>query len=221
MSATFQRARRPEQVAARRAAILTAAAEMLRERQVADISLRDLACRVGLAKSNVLRYFDSREAIFLEVLDRTWTAWLDGLELDPGRSRGRHARETRVATQVARSLVAEPLLCDLWSAMAAVLERNISLEVARDFKRRFTANTARFAGMVRAAVPVLDDAAATHFAGAVVVLVAGLAPHATPTDTVRAACAELGLPCGPELFADGLTEGLVNLLVGFTARAAK
>ncbi len=216
---TFQRARRPEQVAARRAAILTAAAEMLAERQVADISLRELAGRVGLAKSNVLRYFDSREAIFLEVLDRTWTAWLDELDLDPGRPRTRHARETRVATAIAASLTAEPLLCDLFAAMASVLERNISLDVARDFKRRFTANTGRLAGLVRAAVPVLDDAAATHFAGAVVVLVAGLAPHATPTDVVATAAAELGLPCGADLFADGLTEGLVNQLVGLAARA--
>jgi AcrR family transcriptional regulator len=216
---TFQRARRPEQVAARRAAILAAAAEMLRERQVADISLRELADRVGLAKSNVVRYFDSREAIFLEVLDQTWTAWLDDLDLNPGEDDRPYARETRVGTAVAASLVERPLLCDLFAAMAAVLERNISLDVARDVKRRFSANTARLAGLVRAAVPVLDDAGATHFAGAVVVLVAGLAPHATPTETVVAACTELGLPCGPDLFAMGLTEGLVNQLVGLAVRA--
>jgi AcrR family transcriptional regulator len=216
---TFQRARRPEQVAARREAILTAAAELLTERQVADISLRDLADRVGLAKSNVLRYFDSREAVFLEVLDRTWTAWLDGLDVDPGRSRARFARETKVATAIAASLTTQPLLCDLFAAMAAVLERNISLDVARDFKRRFTVNTTRLAGLVRTAVPALDDAGATHFAGAVVVLVAGLAPHATPTEVVATASAELGYPCGADLFAEGLTEGLVNLLVGLSARA--
>src|SRR5262245_52789126 len=139
MSATFQRARSPEQVAARREAILSAAAEMLREQRVVDISLRDLAHRVGLPKANVLRYFDSREAIFMEVLDRTWNAWLDGLTLDPGRSRARHARELAVATAIATSLVAEPLLCDLFSAMGSVLERNVSVEVARDFKRRFNA----------------------------------------------------------------------------------
>ncbi|MGH3762845.1 TetR family transcriptional regulator [Actinophytocola sp.] len=219
MSSAFQRARRPEQVAARRAAILSAAAEMLRERPVVDISLRELADRVGLAKSNVLRYFDSREAIFLEVLARTWTAWLDGLTLDPGRSRDRYARETHVATTIAASLIAEPLLCDLFGAMAAVLERNISLDVARDFKTRFQGNTARLATMVRAAVPVLDEAAATHFAGAVVVISAGLWPYATPTDVVATACAELGVPCGADLFAQGLTEGLVNQLVGLAARA--
>jgi AcrR family transcriptional regulator len=219
MSTAFQRARRPEQIAARRAAILTAAGEMLRERQVADISLRELADRIGLAKSNVLRYFDSREAIFLEVLDRTWTAWLDGLAIDPGRSRARFARETQVATGIAASLIAEPLLCDLFGAMAGVLERNISLDVARDFKSRFAARTGRLAGFVRTAVPALDDAAATHFAGAVVVLVAGLAPYATPTDVVAAASAELGFPCAADMFANGLTEGLVNQLVGLSARA--
>jgi AcrR family transcriptional regulator len=221
MSTAFQRARRPEQVAARRAAILAAAAEMLRERPVADISLRELADRVGLAKSNVLRYFDSREAIFLEVLDRTWTAWLDGLALDPGRARAAYARETRVATAIAASLIREPLLCDLFAAMAAVLERNISLDVARDFKTRFTANTARLAAAVRAAVPVVDEAGATHFAGAVVVLVAGLWPYATPTDVVAAASAELGHPCAADLFSGGLTEGLVNQLVGLSARAGR
>jgi AcrR family transcriptional regulator len=216
---TFQRARRPEQVAARRAAILSTAAQLLRERQVADISLRDIAHRVGLAKSNVLRYFDSREAIFLEVLDQTWTEWLDGLTLDPGRSRTGYARETRVATAIATSLVEEPLLCDLFSAMAAVLERNISLDMARDIKSRFAANTGRLGDLVRAAVPVLDETAATHFAGAVVVIVAGLAPYGTPTEVVATASAELGMPCGADLFRDGLTEALVNLLVGLVARA--
>ena len=58
----FQRARRPEQIEARRCAILDAARAMLGSRPVADISLRELSESVGLAKSNVLRYFDSREA---------------------------------------------------------------------------------------------------------------------------------------------------------------
>src|ERR1700757_3590348 len=76
MSLPFQRARRPEQMAARRTAILEAARTMLAEKGVTDISLRELSDRVGLAKSNVLRYFDSREAIFLEVLFADYKLWL-------------------------------------------------------------------------------------------------------------------------------------------------
>jgi AcrR family transcriptional regulator len=79
-TAEFQRARQPEQVAARRTTILAAARAMLAERAVGDISLRELSARVGLAKSNVLRYFESRDAIFLDILDEEWESWLDSLE---------------------------------------------------------------------------------------------------------------------------------------------
>ena len=60
---------------------------MLTEKGVGQISLRELSDRVGLAKSNVLRYFDSREAIFLELLDEECLSWLEGdhagFSLDP------------------------------------------------------------------------------------------------------------------------------------------
>ncbi|GAB3155870.1 TetR family transcriptional regulator [Amycolatopsis sp. NPDC004378] len=208
MSAGFQRARRPEQVEARRTAILAAARELLAERPVADISLRELACRVGLAKSNVLRYFDSREAVFLEVLDGEWTDWLDHLVFE-------EAGEEHVAGTIAATLAERRLLCELISAMAPVLERNISLEFARDFKRRAAANTERLGALVRTRVPELSEAAARHFALGVVVLVSGAWPLANPTAVVAAATAELG---GAPSFAAGLAESLTNLLAGLVAR---
>ena len=39
--------------------------------------------------SNVLRYFDSREAIFLEVLDEEFAMWLSDIEDRLGKSRAR------------------------------------------------------------------------------------------------------------------------------------
>ncbi|MGM1061622.1 TetR family transcriptional regulator [Saccharothrix sp. Mg75] len=211
----FQRARRPEQVAQRRRTILETACAMLRERRVADISLRELSDRVGLAKSNVLRYFDSREAIFLEVLDEEWGAWLDEVERRLPETGGPVA----VATALASSLVGRDLLCELVSGLGGVLERNVSHDSARAFKLRAHARTARLADLVRTRVPVLDDAAARHFAGAVLVMTAGLWPYANPTEAVAAVLREMGSPPAAELFADGLREGLVNQLVGLVARA--
>ncbi|MFI0409165.1 TetR/AcrR family transcriptional regulator [Actinomadura sp. 3N508] len=52
----------------RRQAILETAATMLTEMPVSALSLNELSRRVGLAKSNVLRYFESREAVLLELL---------------------------------------------------------------------------------------------------------------------------------------------------------
>ena len=68
-SQTFQRARNEEQREIRRRAILDTAAAMLDEMSVAEVSLNELSRRVGLAKSNVLRYFESREAVLLDLLD--------------------------------------------------------------------------------------------------------------------------------------------------------
>ena len=76
----FQRARSEEQRAARRQAILGTAAAMLAEMPVAEVTLNELSRRAGLAKSNVLRYFESREAVLLELLDSAWQDWLVQLD---------------------------------------------------------------------------------------------------------------------------------------------
>ncbi|MBB5958023.1 AcrR family transcriptional regulator [Saccharothrix tamanrassetensis] len=219
----FRRARRPEQVAARRAAILDTAEAMLADRPVAGISLRELSCEVGLARSNVLRYFDSREAIFLEVLDRRWSAWLDEVEPLVRAARAEpvpYGRAIAVATALASSLLRHPLLCELVSGTAGVLERDIGIESARAREARATANTDRLADLVRGELPQLDRAGATHFATAVVVITAGLWPSARPAEAVARAGAEPGRPPAAEAFATALTEGLVNQLIGLVVRSS-
>lgn len=221
---SFKRARRPEQVEARRAAILETARAMLGERPAAEISLRELSDRVGLAKSNVLRYFDSREAIFLELLAGEWADWLDELQAalaDPPADGTRpYARETWIGGTIAGSVLARPLLCDLSSQMAGVLERNISHEFALGFKQNVNRNTERLASLVREHLPHLGAEDARMFAYAVHVIVAGMWPYTTPTETVSAVMRELGMPPAEELAASGLREGLVNQLVGASVRAA-
>src|SRR3979490_1334085 len=76
---SFQRARSEEQRTQRRRMILDTAAAMLAEMPVAHVSLNELSRRVGLAKSNVLRYFESREAVLLELLDAASQEWLEQL----------------------------------------------------------------------------------------------------------------------------------------------
>jgi AcrR family transcriptional regulator len=223
----FRRARRPEQVEARRAAILDSAVAMLRERPVADISLRELSERVGLAKSNVLRYFDSREAIFLEVLDRIWGEWLDQLEVDfealaePGpdaESENRQRREIELGSALAAAMLRDPLFCELQANMAGVLERNISLEVARSFKQRSLANVRRSAELVRARLPYLGEDDAINFVGAAGMLLAGMWPHTRPTESVTTAMAELGFTDLPTVVADVFRQSVIDLLVGVSAR---
>lgn len=222
MTSTFQRARRPEQLAARRSAILTAARGALQTRRVDEVTLRDISESVGLAKSNVLRYFDSREAIFLELLDEECRAWLADLERElgsPGAREPNYVNEIRVAGIVAETLAGRRLMCELLGAMAGVLERNISHAFARDFKVRATQNIAALSELVGRQLPWLP-ADFVEFAGeAILTLAAGMYPFSVPTEPVRQAMAELGFPDPECRFLDGLRTGLTTWLIGAAAQS--
>src|SRR5256885_8151900 len=160
----FQRARSDEQREVRRQAILRVAADMVAQMPVAEISLNELSRRVGLAKSNVLRYFETREAILLELLDRAGRQWLaevsDQLdaEVDPDADVWR--RTDTLAAVMAGSIARHHVLCDLISAQSGVLERNVSADVAARYKRSTLDNITALATVVRRHVPELaeDDA---------------------------------------------------------------
>lgn len=209
-------------MAARRTAIMNVAREMLAEKTVGDISLRELSDRVGLAKSNVLRYFDSREAIFLEVLDEEFAAWLGDIEDRLGRPRPRkpgYANEIRVASVITDSVIARPLLGELLGSMAAVLERNISYDFARDFKARAMERIAALAELVYRHLPWLPEEFTAFFAEGSLMLTAGAYPFSVPTEPVQFAIAEIGLPDPRQRFREGLRFGLQTWLIGAAAQA--
>src|ERR1700742_2587116 len=85
----FQRARRPEQKEQRREAILAAAAELARRDGVREVTLSEIARAVGIHKSALLRYFETREQIFLQRTGGAWTEWREATatalaDLTPG-----------------------------------------------------------------------------------------------------------------------------------------
>jgi AcrR family transcriptional regulator len=208
-------------MAARRLAIKTVARDMLAEKSIGDISLRELSDRVGLAKSNVLRYFDSREAIFLEVLDEEFTAWLSDIEGRLGRPRTRkpgYTNEIRVAAVIADSVMTRPLFCELLGSMASVLERNISHEFALDFKARAMQRIAALAELVGRHLPWLPPEFTAFFAEGALMLTAGAYPFSVPTEPVRAAITAIGLPDPGQRFGEGLRFGLQTWLIGAAAQ---
>jgi AcrR family transcriptional regulator len=213
----FQRARSEEQRELRRRTILDTAAAMLVELPVADLSLNELSRRVGLAKSNVLRYFGSREAVLLELLDDAIREWLAALgpvlaAVPPGPVR---ARARAVAAAVAGTLAQRPVLCDLLGAQAAVLERNVSPEVAARFKRSMLANVGAAAELLLGVVPELGRDRAVRLAGATALVAGAVWAHGQPSAAMLAA-----YEADPELaalrldFTSVLTELLEVMLLG-------
>jgi len=187
---TFQRARTEEQRAIRRRAILDMASAMLDEMPVAALTLNELSRRVGLAKPNVLRYFESREAVLLELLDRFLQEWLTELtgELASGVDANLSVAERGVAVAeiLSRSLSARPVLCELFGAQGGVLEHNVSVEVVARYKRASLDRLTTMAALLQKYLPELGENAA--FCSLQTMLTAGaLSAYRTPPPSLRAA----------------------------------
>jgi AcrR family transcriptional regulator len=222
--ATFQRARSEEQREIRRGMILDVAAAMLDEMPVGAVSLNELSRRVGLAKSNVLRYFESREAILLELLDRAWKQWTADLPealatgVDAGAAAGERCEQYAAALTL--SLLERQVLCDLLSAQAGVLEHNVSPQVAARYKRAAVANVDGMAGAARACLPELGDSA-RHLIASVIMMIGAVWTHARPSRAMLDA-----YDADPELaglnmdFATALTDAVATLAAGTLARAS-
>lgn len=216
MGQHFQRARSEEQRAERREAIVAAAVELLGERRVAELSLNELARRTGLAKSNVLRYFESREAVLLDVYDREYRAWLDALA---ERMPPRGADADAVAEAVADTAAERPMFCELSANAPGVLERNVSGEVAADYKRAAIANAARLAELVGERLGPYSDAAAIALVGGISLGIGGVWASTQPSPGMAAA-----YESHPELaayrhdFRIALREFVATLLTGLAHR---
>jgi AcrR family transcriptional regulator len=132
-SASFQRARSPEHKAERREAILRAAARLAARDGVRQVTLTDIAAAVGIHKSALLRYFETREQIFLELTGRAWTEWAtatgEALREIPQAGAG-----DATAAALAGVFAARPLLCDLIPHTALNLERHVSTQGVRSYK---------------------------------------------------------------------------------------
>ena len=183
----FRRARSREQRELRRRAILDAAEVLLAEVPLDDLGLRELSRRLGTSKTNVVRYFESREGVLLALLNRTRQMWLDdlGKELPAAP-----ADLDDVIRAWAGTLAARPLLCQLWSLLAMVLERNVSAESVRAYKLEDLEHRTRLARLLSERVPGLDERAALHLTKVGVVILAGLWPFSNPTPAIIEATAD-------------------------------
>jgi AcrR family transcriptional regulator len=211
----FVRARRPEQKQQRREAILEAARTLGMESGVRNVTLGSVAQAVGLAKSNVVRYFGTREEIFLELTAQAWRDWESAVDERLGTATG--TTDTVVAA-VAETLAARPFFCDLISLTSTTLEHNISLEAARVFKREVITVIGRLGARVADAHPELSESEGVELVSAAAALAGMLYPVSAPSAVMAELYAQepdLAAAC-PELLPT-LRRALTALAAGLPA----
>lgn len=102
------------------------------------MTLTDIAAGIGMHKSTMLRYFETREEILLRLAQQSWTEWATTTVQDL-RSLQALGRPTPpspgvVAATLASTLVQRPLFCDLLAHVPLSLEHGVSPGVLKEFK---------------------------------------------------------------------------------------
>lgn len=177
MTAEFERARSAEAKSIRERAILEAAARLALERGVRSVTLTDIAAGVGMHKSTMLRYFETREEIFLRLAGQGYREWSEAAQerlraLALRKDDGPTIDVAATAGALADTLVVRPLFCDLIAHAPLNLERGVSFESVRTFKITAIAATTAVAATLSdllslPPVPARDAVAtATALAGA-------------------------------------------------------
>lgn len=173
----------------RRQAILETASAMLSDMPVSQISLNELSRRIGLAKSAMVRYFESREAVLLELLDASLRCWVAEIVAELShdmRSGSAQERADRLAALLSRSLREHTVLCDLMTAQPGVLEYNVSPETLLRFRRSAHDTIAQYTDAIRSYIPELgEDAQSVSLS--TVVTSAALWMYAQPSASAIAA----------------------------------
>jgi AcrR family transcriptional regulator len=207
----FLRARRPEHKQQRREAILSAARELAAGSGVRNVTLGGVGEAVGLAKSNVMRYFGTREEIFLALTAECWREWSTEVR------RRLNAGED-VVDVLSGTLADRPLFCDLLSQMSCNLEQNVTVPAAADFKRTTLDVVREVSAAVAQACPDLTEDEAFQLTAASTLFAGAFYPAANPPPAVAEVFA-----LNPELaamqvsFPDAMKRVLTVLLAGFPA----
>jgi AcrR family transcriptional regulator len=214
----YLRARSPEQKEERRRHLLDTAKSLLLEiPDVHALGINELARKAEMTKSNVYRYFESSEAVLLDVLVEEFMAWRGDLLKALSRGGKRSGTIEHIARAFSATFAARPLLCRLTSIFPSILERNVSAERVVQFKHGLLAVRRETAIDFHGCVPAISAATFEKFIHLALPLMIGLWPLASPGEVAATVIARTDLAALRYQFQQDLEEGMLMLLRSLSA----
>lgn len=158
----WQRARTDENKNERKEAIYKAAFSLFKKSGYDKVSFNGIAVEAGFTKSNMYRYFCSKEEIYLNVFSGLFEAWFENYTK---RLQGLKENEDiqKFAKAWVNSMMADPDFLDLIPLLMVSLEKNSSFEQLVVFKRLSRDLLYRIALEVSRIYPDIKDEKAFRF----------------------------------------------------------
>lgn len=130
----WQRARTDDKKSERKEAIYQAAFTLFKEKGYEGVSFNGIAAQAGFTKSNMYRYFTSKEEVFLNVFGDLFENWFNDC-INQLKAFDHEEDSLKFAQAWVKILLKHPEFLDLTPLMFIALEANSSYEELIEFKR--------------------------------------------------------------------------------------
>lgn len=170
----FVRARSEEQKQSREAQILIAAGVLFRQQDFKEVTLVMIAKAAGFTRSNIYRYFRSKEEIFLVIMEREFELFAKQFT-KALKSHDNQGPEDLVQILVGNLLKQDTLL-ELLPIMTSSLERYSGKDQVLTFKQALYGSVGSMVVAIKQAFPDLSESAIMDILMGFIALSAGLYP---------------------------------------------
>ena len=175
----------PELTNARKEEIIAACETLYQTMGFKEITMKEIADYTSFSRPSIYNYFETKEEIFLALLQKEYERWIADLEAVIS-SRNAMTRD-EIAGALARSLERREQLLKLMSMNHYDMEANSRMERLTEFKKAYGRSLQAVDGLLRTFAPDLSAQGREEFLYAFFPFIYGIYPYAVVTDKQREA----------------------------------
>ena len=175
----------PELTNARKEEIIAACETLYQTMGFKEITIKEIADYTSFSRPSIYNYFETKEEIFLALLQKEYERWIADLEAVIS-SRNAMTRD-EIAGALARTLDRREQLLKLMSMNHYDMEANSRMERLTEFKKAYGRSLQAVDGLLRTFAPDLSAQGREEFLYAFFPFIYGIYPYAVVTDKQREA----------------------------------
>ena len=171
--------------AARREEIIAACAELNETMSFREITIKEIGAATSFTRTSIYNYFETKEEIFLALLQKEYELWVD--DLNDISDRHECMTKDEIADALAASLEKRALLLKLMSMNLYDMEENSREERLVEFKVAYGSSLKAVDNLLQKFCPDMDDTARREFLYSFFPFIYGIYPYTVVTEKQKAA----------------------------------
>ena len=200
----------PELTNARREEIINACEKLYRTMSFKEITIKEIGAVTSFTRTSIYNYFQTKEEIFLALIEREYNLWCDDLEITMRNTESMTKDE--FAAALARSLELRPQLLKLLSMNHYDMEENSRLDRLTNMKVAYDRSMRTVREFLKKYFPQLSEQRIHEFIYLFFPFMFGIYPYAVVTDKQWRAMKDAGMDY-PEMTVYDLTYCCVKRLL--------